>query len=191
MSIELLQKATPNILTSFRCLSALIIPLLVIYGDEIGARLAPMIFIIAGITDYFDGYFARKFNVISNFGKIIDPVADKMLVIGTLFALSSENFFDYYYTFIPAFIIILREIFITGLREQVSKDKINLNVSMLAKWKTTIQLIACSSYLVWRSDSFFFKSIFVEYTCIFLLWMAAFITVITCYDYLKEVWEHL
>ncbi len=191
MSIELLQKATPNILTSFRCLSALIIPLLVIYGDEIGARLAPMIFIIAGITDYFDGYFARKFNVISNFGKIIDPVADKMLVIGTLFALSSENFFDYYYTFIPAFIIILREIFITGLREQVSKDKINLNVSMLAKWKTTIQLIACSSYLVWRSDSFFFKSIFVEYTCIFLLWMAAFITVITCYDYLKKVWEHL
>ena len=191
MSIELLQKATPNILTSFRCLSALIIPLLVIYGDEIGARLAPMIFIIAGITDYFDGYFARKFNVISNFGKIIDPVADKMLVIGTLFALSSENFFDYYYTFIPAFIIILREIFITGLREQVSKDKINLNVSMLAKWKTTIQLIACSSYLVWRSDSFFFKSIFVEYTCIFLLWIAAFITVITCYDYLKKVWEHL
>ena len=54
MSIELLQKATPNILTSFRCLSALIIPLLVIYGDEIGARLAPMIFIIAGITDYFE-----------------------------------------------------------------------------------------------------------------------------------------
>ncbi len=191
MSIEFLQKATPNILTSFRCLSALIIPLLVIYGDEIGARLAPMIFIIAGITDYFDGYFARKFNVISNFGKIIDPVADKMLVIGTLFALGSENFFDYYYTFIPAFIIILREIFITGLREQVSKDKINLNVSMLAKWKTTIQLIACSSYLVWRSDSFLFKSIFVEYTCIFLLWMAAFITVITCYDYLKKVWEHL
>ena len=191
MNKEFFQKSIPNILTSFRCLSALIVPLLIIYGDEIGAKLAPIIFIIAGITDYFDGYFARKFNVISNFGKIIDPVADKMLVIGTLFALSSENFFDYYYTFIPAFIIILREIFITGLREQVSKDKINLNVSMLAKWKTTIQLIACSSYLVWRSDSFFFKSIFVEYTCIFLLWIAAFITVITCYDYLKKVWEHL
>ena len=191
MNKEFFQKSIPNILTSFRCLSALIVPLLIIYGDEIGAKLAPTIFIIAGITDYFDGYFARKFNVISNFGKIIDPVADKMLVIGTLFALSSESFFNYHYTFIPAFIIILREIFITGLREQVSKDKINLNVSMLAKWKTTIQLIACSSYLVWRSDSFFFKSIFVEYTCIFLLWIAAFITVITCYDYLKKVWEHL
>ena len=191
MNKEFFQKSTPNILTSFRCLSALIVPLLIIYGDEIGAKLAPIIFIIAGITDYFDGYFARKFNVISNFGKIIDPVADKMLVIGTLFALSAESFFNYHYTFIPAFIIILREIFITGLREQVSKDKINLNVSILAKWKTTIQLIACSSYLVWRSDSFFFKSIFVEYTCIFLLWIAAFITVITCYDYLKKVWEHL
>ena len=178
-------------LTSFRCLSAIIVPLLIIYGDEKGAWLAPIIFIIAGITDFFDGYLARKFNVISNFGKIIDPVADKMLVIGTLFALSSENFFNYYYTFIPAFIIILREIFITGLREQVSKDKITLNVSMLAKWKTTIQLIACSSYLIWRSDNFFFQSVLIEYTCISLLWIASFITIITCYDYLKKVWGYL
>ncbi len=191
MKKKFLQKAIPNILTSFRCLSALIVPLLIVYGDETGAWLAPIIFIIAGITDFFDGYFARKFNVISNFGKIIDPVADKMLVIGTLFALSSENFFNYHYTFIPAFIIILREIFITGLREQVSKDKITLNVSMLAKWKTTIQLIACSSYLIWRSDNFFFQSILIEYACIFLLWIAAFITIITCYDYLKKVWRHL
>ena len=150
-----------------------------------------ILILIGCLTDFFDGYFARRFNVTSNFGKIIDPVADKMLVIGTLFALSSENFFNYHYTFIPAFIIILREIFITGLREQVSKDKITLNVSMLAKWKTTIQLIACSSYLIWRSDNFFFQSILIEYACIFLLWIAAFITIITCYDYLKKVWRHL
>tara|TARA_B100001175_G_C19395908_1_gene583792 strand:+ start:335 stop:910 length:576 start_codon:yes stop_codon:yes gene_type:complete len=191
MNKHFLQKVIPNFLTSFRCLSAIIVPLLIIYGDEKGAWLAPIIFIIAGITDFFDGYLARKFNVISNFGKIIDPVADKMLVIGTLFALSSENFFNYYYTFIPAFIIILREIFITGLREQVSKDKITLNVSMLAKWKTTIQLIACSSYLIWRSDNFFFQSVLIEYTCISLLWIASFITIITCYDYLKKVWGYL
>ena len=191
MNSYFFQKATPNFLTSFRCLSALIVPLLIIYGDEVGAILAPFIFIIAGITDFFDGYLARKFNVISNFGKIIDPVADKMLVIGTLFALSSESFFTYNFTFIPAFIIILREIFITGLREQVSKDNIHLNVSTLAKWKTTLQLMSCSSYLIWRSDEYFFKSEIIEYICILLLWLAALITIITCFDYLKKVWNYL
>ena len=105
MNSHFFQKATPNFLTSFRCLSALIVPLLIIYGDEVGAILAPIIFIIAGITDFFDGYLARKFNVISNFGKIIDPVADKMLIISTLLALSMEGFFDYYYTFIPVLFI--------------------------------------------------------------------------------------
>ena len=191
MNITFFQKATPNFLTSFRCISAIIVPLLILYGDEKGAILAPIIFIIAGITDFLDGYLARKFDVISNFGKIIDPVADKMLVIGTLFALGTENFFNYYYTFVPAFLIILREIFITGLREQVSKDKITLSVTTLAKYKTTIQLIACTSYLVWRSDKFIFESLIIEYTCVILLWLAALITIITCYDYLKKVWEYL
>ena len=191
MKTTAIQKAIPNVLTSFRCVSAIIVPLLIVYGDEIGAKLAPIIFIVAGITDFFDGYLARKLNVVSNFGKIVDPVADKMLVIGTLFALGTENFFNYYYTFIPAFLIILREIFITGLREQVSKDNINLTVTTLAKWKTTIQLISCSSYLIWRSDQFIFESLTIEYICVILLWIAAFITIITCYDYLKKVWEFL
>ena len=191
MKTTAIQKAIPNFLTSFRCVSAIIVPLLIVYGDEIGAKLAPIIFIVAGITDFFDGYLARKLNVVSNFGKIVDPVADKMLVIGTLFALGTENFFNYYYTFIPAFLIILREIFITGLREQVSKDNINLTVTTLAKWKTTIQLISCSAYLIWRSDQFIFESLTIEYICVILLWIAAFITIITCYDYLKKVWEFL
>ena len=181
----------PNLLTSFRCISAIIVPLLIIYGNEIGAILAPIIFIIAGITDFFDGYFARKFNVITNFGKIIDPVADKMLIIGTLFALSTENFFYHNYTFIPAYLIIIREIFIGGLREQTSKLNIQLNVTKLAKWKTTIQVIACSSYLVWRSDKVIFNSVYVENLCILLIWFAALITITTCYDYLKKIWGYL
>ncbi len=191
MNVSFFQKVTPNFLTSFRCISAFIVPILILYGDEIGAKLAPIIFIIAGITDFFDGYLARKYNVISNFGKIIDPVADKMLIIGTLFALASENFFNYNYTFIPVFLIILREIFITGLREQVSKYNISLSVTILAKWKTTIQLIACSSFLIWRSDKFLFESLVIEYTCILLIWLAALITIITCIDYLKKIWRYL
>ena len=191
MLFDYLRRTLPNFLTSFRCLSAIIVPLLIIYGDEVGAKLAPIIFIMASITDFFDGYLARKFNTTSNFGKMIDPVADKMLIIGTLFALSSESFFSYNYTFIPVFFIILREIFITGLREQVSKDNAILDVTIMAKWKTTSQMVACSSYLIWRSDEFFFKSAFVEYISILLIWIAALITIITCYNYLKKVWLKL
>ena len=186
-----LQKYIPNSLTSFRCFSSVIVPFFIIYGNEIGAILAPIIFIIAGITDFFDGFLARRYNVISNFGKIIDPVADKMLIISTLLALSMEGFFDYYFTFIPVLLIILREIFITGIREQTYNMNIILDVSVLAKWKTTIQIIACSTYLIWRSHPIFFESKFIFLLSVFLIWFASIVTIITCYDYLKKVWNHL
>ena len=111
--LKKMQKYIPNFLTTFRCVSSLIVPVFIVYGDEFGAIIAPIIFIIAGITDFFDGYLARKYNVTSNFGKIVDPVADKMLIISTLLALSLEGF-DYYYSFLPVLLIILREIFITA-----------------------------------------------------------------------------
>ena len=98
----------PNVLTLFRSLAAIILPIIIIYGDEIGALIATPILIFAGISDYFDGFFARKYNVTSDFGKVLDPVADKLLVIGIIFALASENMFDYYYTFLPALLIVLR-----------------------------------------------------------------------------------
>ena len=191
MFLKNIQKYIPNFLTTFRCISSLIVPILIVYGDEIGAIIAPVIFIIAGITDFFDGYLARKYNVTSNFGKIVDPVADKMLIISTLLALSFEGFFDYHYSFLPVLLIVLREIFITGIREQTYNMKITLNVSILAKWKTTIQIIACSTFLVWRSHSIIFESEFVQFLSFTLIWIAAFITVITCYDYLKKVWLHI
>ena len=132
-----------------------------------------------------------RFYTTSNFGKIIDPVADKMLIISTLIALSMEGFFDYYYTFLPVLFIVLREIFITGLREQTYNMKISLDVSILAKWKTTIQIIACSTFLIWRSHTFFFESQIVFMLSVILIWIAGIITIITCYDYLKKVWYHL
>ena len=150
-------KIIPNVLTLFRSLAAIILPIIIIYGDEIGALIATPILILAGISDYFDGFFARKYNVTSNFGKVLDPVADKLLVIGIIFALASENMFDYYYAFLPALLIVLREILISGLRESMSSYKISLKVTRLAKWKTTIQLVACGSFLVWRSNPFFLQ----------------------------------
>ena len=146
----------------------------------------PLLF-FAGISDYFDGFFARKYNVISNFGKIIDPVADKLLVIGVILALASENMLDYYYAFIAGLIIILREVLISGLRESISSYKISLKVTLLSKWKTTIQLVACGSFLVWRANSFFYELNVLGVISYCLLWIAAIMTLITGIQYISKI----
>ena len=177
----------PNFLTLFRSLAAIVLPLIIIYGGEIGALMATPILILAGISDYFDGFYARKYNVTSNFGKILDPVADKLLVIGIILALASENMLDYYYSFIPALLIVLREILISGLRESISSYKISLEVTLLAKWKTTIQLIACGSFLVWRSNVLFYNLDILGLISYILLWIAGIITFITGLEYIIKV----
>jgi len=177
----------PNVLTLFRSLAAIVLPVIIIYGGEIGALMATPILILAGISDYFDGFYARKYNVTSNFGKILDPVADKLLVIGIILALASENMLDYYYSFIPALLIVLREILISGLRESISSYKISLEVTLLAKWKTTIQLIACGSFLVWRSNVFFYNVDILGLISYILLWIAGIITFITGLQYIIKI----
>jgi len=180
-------KIIPNVLTSFRSFAAIVLPIIIIYGGEIGALMATPILILAGISDYFDGFYARKYNVTSNFGKILDPVADKLLVIGVIFALASENMLDYYYAFFPALLIVLREILISGLRESISSYKISLEVTILAKWKTTIQLIACGSFLVWRSNTFFYNIDILGLISYILLWIAGIITFITGLQYIIKI----
>ena len=177
----------PNFLTLFRSLSAVVLPLIIIYGGEIGALIAIPILFLAGISDYFDGFFARKYKVTSNFGKILDPVADKLLVIGVIFALASENMLDYYYAFFPALLIVLREILISGLRESISSYKISLEVTLFAKWKTTIQLIACGSFLVWRSNTYFYDIDILGLISYILLWLAGIITFITGLQYIIKI----
>ena len=182
-----ISRIIPNVLTLFRGLAAIVLPVIIIYGGEVGALMATPILILAGISDYFDGFYARKYNVTSNFGKILDPVADKLLVIGIILALASENMLDYYYSFIPALLIVLREILISGLRESISSYKISLEVTLLAKWKTTIQLIACGSFLVWRSNVFFYNVDILGLISYTLLWMAGIITFITGLQYIIKI----
>ena len=177
----------PNILTLFRSCAAILLPLIIIYGGEIGALIATPILILAGVSDYFDGFFARKYKVVSNFGKILDPIADKLLVIGVIFSLAAENMLDYYYSFFPALLIVLREILISGLRESISSYKISLEVTLLAKWKTTIQLVACGSFLVWRSNTFFYNNEILGLISYILLWIAGIITFITGLQYIIKI----
>ena len=187
MQNNLIQRGLPNGLTIFRCLTAVILPLIIIYGGEVGAIMSIPLLFFAGISDYFDGFFARKYNVISNFGKIIDPVADKLLVIGVILALASENMLDYYYAFIAGLIIILREVLISGLRESISSYKISLDVTLLSKWKTTIQLVACGSFLVWRANGFFYELNMLGVISYSLLWIAAIMTLITGIQYISKI----
>ena len=90
MQKNLIKKTIPNSLTIFRCIAAILLPLIILYGGNKGALITAPILLLAGLSDYFDGFYARKYNVVSNFGKIIDPIADKLLVIGVLLALASE-----------------------------------------------------------------------------------------------------
>jgi len=182
-----IKKSIPNGLTLFRCLAAILLPFLIIYGGEIGAIIAAPLLIFAAISDYLDGFYARKYKVTSVFGKILDPIADKLLVIGIILSLASENMLDFYYAFIPALIIVLREILISGLRETVAGYNFSLKVSIWAKWKTTLQLIACGSFLVWRMNEFFYKIDLIGIISYSLLWIAGIITLTTGIQYIMEV----
>ena len=187
MSGKNIKKAIPNALTLFRCLISILLPILIVYGGETGAILSAPLLLLAGLSDYLDGFYARKYNVVSVFGKILDPIADKLLVIGVLLSLASENLLDFYFGFIPSLIIILREIFISGLRESVSSYNFTLKVSVLAKWKTTIQLFACGSFLVWRMNEYFYNIDFLGFISYSLLWLASIITLITGFQYVVTV----
>ena len=187
MSDNNIKKVIPNALTLFRCLISILLPILIIYGGETGAILAAPLLLLAGLSDYFDGFFARKYNVVSILGKVLDPIADKLLVIGVLLSLASENLLNFYFGFIPSLIIILREIFISGLRESLSSYNFTLKVSLLAKWKTTIQLFACGSFLVWRMNEYFYNIDFLGFISYCLLWLASIITLITGFQYAVSV----
>lgn len=135
-----------NVLTFSRILLAAIIFLLLMSSD--GYLMAFVLFLIAGITDYFDGYFARKYNAVSQLGEILDPIADKILILFVLFGLA-VNLSSYLIGFIGA-LIITREIWVGALRDMNARNGKSdaTKVTFLAKIKTTIQLFTISIYLL-------------------------------------------
>ena len=134
-----------NILTLSRIFLAAVIFLLLISPD--GYLLALILFFLAGITDYFDGYLARKYNAVSQLGEVLDPIADKILILFVLFGLAI-NLSSYLIGFIGA-IIITREIWVGALRDLNARNRIidATKVTFLAKIKTTVQLFTLSIYL--------------------------------------------
>lgn len=128
----------PNTLTLFRIISVPIIVMLLMMPNRLTAFVAGLIFSAAAITDYFDGYLARRYGLVSNLGKVMDPVADKLLVSCSLIMLTALGWMPAWI----ACIIIGRELAVTGLRNIIAQNKQDVSASSLGKYKTGFQIAA-------------------------------------------------
>ena len=138
-----------NILTIARIIVIPIIVLCIYLKDPFYGWLAFILFCLASITDYFDGYIARIRNEVTNFGTFLDPIADKLLVAAVILILTSKEIIADWET-IPALIILLREIAVSGLREYLAKIKVSVPVSRIARLKR-LQLIALALLILSES----------------------------------------
>jgi CDP-diacylglycerol--glycerol-3-phosphate 3-phosphatidyltransferase len=137
MSINIVSKI-PNFLTLSRIGATIFMVFYYLYAKSNIFEVLFWVFVVAGFSDYFDGYFSRKLKATSNFGKCLDPISDKLLLIASLFILIDAKLIN----LLVAFTLMTREIIISGLREFLSLQKVPLPVSRLSKWKTSFQLIA-------------------------------------------------
>ena len=172
----------------------IIVPIFVIafylpgfYGDLIPFTL----FVIASFTDFLDGLLARMFKEESKLGELLDPIADKIIVATALTLLVMDGTIKNFEV-VAAIIILTREILVSGLREFLAKGKINMPVSSLAKLKTFLQMFAIAILLTGETGNKIFN--FQDYNAqtigIILLWLSAFLTLYTGYDYLRKGIDH-
>ena len=184
-------KKIPNILTIGRII---IVPFFVLafylpgfYGDLTAFAL----FVVASFTDFLDGMLARMLGEESKLGELLDPIADKIIVATALILLVMSGTIKHYEV-IAAIIILTREILISGLREFLAKGKIRLPVSNLAKLKTFLQMVAIALLLTGETGNKIFNS--QDYNAqtigIILLWLSAFLTLYTGYEYLRKGIDH-
>jgi cardiolipin synthase len=177
----------PNVLTLTRIALIPIIMATFYTDNHLGRWVATLTFVLACLTDFLDGYMARLLSQTSKFGQFLDPVADKLLVASTLLMLVG---FDRIrpISFLPAIVILCREILVSGLREFLSNIKVLMPVSRLAKWKTTVQMGAISLLLIGDISPF---GPIVNIAGEILLWTAALLTFLTGYAYVKTGLRYL
>lgn len=182
----------PNLLTLSRILA---VPFLVALmwqpGWEIGWLLAWGLYCLMGITDYFDGYVARAQGTVSKLGQFLDPIADKIMVAAVILMLVGTRHDAASITgvhLIPALVILLREMAVSGLREFLAGLSVSVPVSKLAKWKTTFQMIALGALILAGGLP---KFVFIGQVGIGCLWAAAALTLITGWDYLRVGLKHM
>lgn len=178
----------PNVLTYFRiAMVPAVVAAFYIDGD-VGRWLALGIFVAAGVTDFFDGYLARAWEQQSNLGRMLDPIADKLLVAAVLLALVHDGTISGI-SFWAALVILCREMLVSGLREFLAEVRVSVPVSKLAKWKTTIQMVAIGFLIAGTAGDKVLPNTSLIGTT--LLWIAAILTLYTGYDYLRVGLRHV
>ncbi len=179
----------PNLLTYGRLAAVPAVVALLFWPKDDWTRWPALaIFIAAGVTDYFDGYFARLYEQQSALGRMLDPIADKLLVAATLLMLVADGTIHGWALW-AAIVILCREILVSGLREFLAELKVSVPVSRVAKWKTTLQLVAVGFLIAGPAGETVLPGTIVIGTG--LLWVAAVLTLYTGWDYLKAGIQHV
>lgn len=170
----------PNLLTISRIFVIPVIFLSLYIHSFAWSMFVAILFVVAAVTDYFDGYLARCRNETSAFGRLLDPIADKLLVASALVVILGKPGMVWTdLSYIPVFVILCREILVSGLREFLREVNVGLPVTRLAKWKTGFQMTALAMML--------FNGLWIwNYIGEFLLWIAALLTFITGYQYFQK-----
>jgi cardiolipin synthase len=174
----------PNVLTYSRVVAVPVVVGLLFWPDEPWARwTALLIFVAAAITDYFDGYFARIYAQHSQLGRMLDPIADKLLVAACLLMLAADHRTITGLSLWAAIVILCREVLVSGLREYLAELKVGVPVSRVAKWKTGFQLVAIGFLIAGPAGEPILPGTVT--IGLVLLWLAAGLTIYTGWDYLK------
>ena len=177
--------SVPNLLTLSRIIVIPAIFLMVYIDSVVWQLVAAILFIIASITDYFDGYLARRWGETSALGRLLDPIADKLLVTSALVViLVRPDFVVCRLSYVPVIVILCREILVSGLREFLREVNVGMPVTRLAKWKTGFQMTALSMMLL---KGFFYWGGIGE----ILLWIAGVLTFITGYQYFQKSLDYI
>jgi len=173
----------PNILTYGRVIAVPAVAGCLFWPGFAFARwLALAVFIAAGVTDFLDGYLARAWSQQSQIGRMLDPIADKLLVSAVLMMLAADHTIEGY-SLVAAIIILCREILVSGMREYLAELKVSVPVSNVAKWKTTLQLVALGFLIAGPSGDDIVPG--VTMTGLALLWVSALLTLYTGWDYFR------
>jgi cardiolipin synthase len=185
--------ALPNILTYARIVAVPVVAACLYWQALLGGGLwlrwvALVIFIAAGITDFLDGYLARAWQQQTALGRMLDPIADKLLVATCLLMLAVDGTIAGWSLW-AAIIILCREILVSGLREFLAELRVGMPVTHLAKWKTVGQMVAVGFLLAGRAGDLVVPV--VTPVGLTLLWLSALLTLYTGWDYLRAGLKHL
>lgn len=179
----------PNMLTYGRIAAVPLVGATFYIPGETGRWIAFSLFVIASITDYLDGYIARAWQQQSALGRMLDPIADKLLVSVSILILVADDMLTGWSIW-AAIIVLMREVFVSGLREFLAELRVSVPVTRLAKWKTSMQLVAIAALLIAPALQGAKSGVIINLGLSFF-WVAALVTLYTGYDYFRAGLRHL